>query len=474
MKKRIICWGKDANDKKCFFAFALQSQENRVDGQIIPGEILTQEFENLLANQWRNGEDAQFPEGSIAFQKPLTVTESIVPEGYEVDSPSLLKRSQTEWNFMVMSQKLADLYKQEAEDLKEKIESLTSFDSPTWESLKGFWGKVNEQIREQNLLRDHGNQLRDHSNKLFDQMKELRKKMDNEFKDVSEKNKERLVNAIEEIEQKIESGLSLQPIFNQLKKIQNDLKKSDLTKGHRRKLWDRIDKGFKAVKKKRYGDSDGSETGPDGKSRLEQRYDGLVDVVKRMERSIQRDRNDLNFQKDRINTTSGQLEAEIRKAKLQMIEVRVNSKEEKLNDMKRTLADLEKRLTKEKDREAARQAKKAKEAEVKKAKAAIEQKIAEEISESKDDRKEELDKLLTAANKINESREAKEKAKAERAKKEKKEKPVEGDGELTVTEFISDQVEDIIDTARAVASILGNKIENVIDDLSDKITNEEE
>ena len=469
MKKRIICWGKDTEGKKYFFTFSLQAKENRVDGHIIPGDILTQEFENLLANQWREGGELQFPEGTQEFSTELTVTESVLPEGYELDNHGLLKRSQTEWNFMVMSLKLADLYHQEVEDFKEKVDQLTTFDSPIWESLKTFWGKVSEQIREKNLLRDHASDLHNQTNHLFERMKELRKKMDSEFRHLSEKNKGHISVILDEIDKKIESGLSLQPIFNQLKKVQNDLKKTELTKGHRRKLWDRIDKAFKRVKAKRYGDQgDGKDGGT--KSRLQHRYDGLIEVIKRMERSIQRDRNDLSFQNNRINVTSGQLEAEIRKAKIQMIEERVNSKQEKLDDMKRTQADLEIRLEKEKEREKARQAKKAKQEEISKAKAEIEEKIATEMSGAKAEREDELDKLLTAANAINESRH-----KPKQAPKEKEEDAVpQGDQELTVSEFVSDKLEDIVDTARAVASILGNKIENAIEDMSQKLEKEEE
>ncbi len=457
MKKRIICWGKDKDNNRCFFAFALQVKENRVDGQIIPADMLTQEFENLLANQWREGGDVQFPEGSQAFSTELTVSESIVPEGYVIDNPDLIKRSQSEWNFMVMSQKLADLYHQEVDDFKEKIDHLTSFESPVWESLKTFWGKVNDQIKEKNLLRGHAFELREKTNALFDQMKELRKKMDNEFRDLSEKNKAKVSEWMDEIEQKIDSGLSLQPVFNELKKIQNDLKKMDLTKGHRRKLWDRIDKAFKNVKAKRYGDKGGANGG--GKSRLQNRYDGLLEVITRMERSIKRDRNDLDFQNKRINTTAGQLEAEIRKAKLQMIEERVISKENKLADMLKTKADLEQRLVREKEREAQRAAKKVEEEKIAKAKEQAEKKIAEEMNSAKDNRSEELDKLLQAADKINASRQKKEKK-----EEDKKQAPLTE--ELTITEFVSDKLEDIVDTARAVASVVGNKIEEAIDDLT--------
>lgn len=471
MKKRITSWGKDTEGKKHFFTFDLQARTNKVDGTIIPGDVLTQETENLLNNQWREGGDVPFPEGIQSYSKELTVTESILPEGYELDNPGLLKRSQTEWNFMVMSQKLADLYHQEAEDFKEKIEGLTDFDHAVWESLKTYWNKVNQQIREKNLLRKHANDLHDQTNDLFDKMKSLRKKMDNEFREMSEKNKQKIAEVVEEIENKIESGMSLQPLFNQLKKVQNQLKKTDLTKGHRRKLWDRIDKAFKEVKAKRYGEDAAKDGGP--KSRLQNRYDGLLEVIERMERSIKRDRNDLDFQTKRINTTAGQLEAEIRKAKIQMIEERISSKQAKLDDMKKTKIELEGRLEKEKAKEKEIAAKKAEQEKVKKAKEEIQQKIEEEMSESKVTKEDELNKLLHAAEAINESRSSKKKKEQEKKTSESGSGEPEGDGELRVTEFISDQLEDIVDTARAVAAVVGKKIDEAVHDMQDSAGEEE-
>jgi len=172
-----------------------------------------------------------------------------------------------------------------------------------------------------------------------------------------------------------------------LKKIQNEFKSGKFTKGDRTQIWNRIDGAFKKVKEKKYGANADS-----GGNRLQKRYDGLLTAMDKMGQSIQRDKNDLNFQNKRINNADGQLEAQLREAKLLMIEERIRSKEEKLADMNKTKAELESKLESQKIKEAKRE----KEKEIK-------AKIAEDIKTKQDARAQDAPKLtalgsaLTAA-----------------------------------------------------------------------------
>ncbi len=436
MRTRLVFWGKNADEEKVLIGMNLNDVDSMIDVYIIPESEINENFANQMQDQWRKGQDILFPENHLKVERPLGMAQSMLPDGYTVQREDVLVRAQTEWHFRVLSSKLYRAYQGELDDLKEKLQKLEHFDPGLWEELKGFWSKVQAQAREKNLFRDHANKIRKGTDQLFTEMKKLRKQLDDEFHEISEKHFESFKNQLQEIEKKLQDGLSLHPLFQELKELQQKFRNTKFTRNHRSEVWKRLDGMFKKVKKEKYGDEGSARTSQ--LDRVQRRYDGLLNAIKKMEQSIARDRKDLAFQHDRIENADGSLEAQLRAAKTKMIEERVKSKNEKLEDMVGTRTHLERKLellrTKEKER--------LEREEVRKAKDKIKEKIAQEIKQAEKERLQTDDILKSAETLLDGGQEKAEK----------------------ILETIQEGFEDVVDTIKAVAVVIENNVEQAIED----------
>ncbi len=453
MKNKIVVWGTNEAEEKVLIALELQPDTNKVMLYTFPEALAPEEFVNEMMNTWRADKGTvEFPEGHGALERPLSVADSLLPDNLKVERGDVINRAQTEWHFVVLSTKLHKAYQEELAELKERVSRLGSYDNNLWDELKGFWDKVQEQSRDRNLFRDHADNLRDETNALFEDLKKLRSKLQSEFMEVSQQVFDELNEKMDLIEKKVQAGGGkLGAIFDELKNIQRDYRDAKLSNEHRNKVWNRIDAAFKAAKERRFGPAanEGSVA-----ERHERRLQGLNEAIKRMEGNVKRDEDELNFQRKKIAATEGQLEAQIREAKIKMVEERLNSKREKLNEMYQTRQQVERQIIQTKDKEERRQ-------KMEEAKKVAKEAIAAEVKTS-----------VLEAPKV-ETADAPPPPLAE----EPEEK---GEGMLeSLGNVIEETLEDVSDTVQAVASVLGEKAElaaraamakagDMLDDLRDK------
>ncbi len=478
MKSKLVLWGSNAQDEKCLIAVSLRADENKVDIWTFPESVATEDFYQKMMKEWRDGSGMEMTDATTHIERDLSLSDSLLPDDMKVERGDVVQRAQSEWHFAVLSSKLNESYENQLTELKERVGKLESFDQPTWDKLKEFWDKVQEQVRDRNLFRDHADRLRNNLNELFGEMKTMRSKLDDEFQSLSKEAHDKFFAALDEVERKMESGARVPVLFDELRKLQSMFRESKtLTREHRNKVWDKLDGTFKAVKQKRFGGKPGGDPNAKGGGSMLQgtqhRLDGLLTAIDKMEQSIRRDRNDLDFQMHKINTTDGQLEAQIRQAKLKMIEERVHSKEEKLNEMTATKIELEKRIGSLKEKEARRAAQEAaKEKIVGEMKAAAE--AREDVAEKLDKAAEEIStakgKKAPKAAKVEEPLAAEEPVAAETPADEeapKTEAPRTESILGAVSTIMGESFDDIVDTVKAVASVIGDKIEEAIDDLKE-------
>lgn len=475
MKTKLVLWGTNAQEERVLVALELLPRDNKVNVYEFPETVATEAFYQQMMQEWRVGQPMEFAEGSYTkSEQELTMTDSILPEELKVERGDLVQRAQAEWHFVVLSAKLSDAYHSELAEIRDRIERLDGFDDEIWNNLKDFWDKVQSQVRERNLFRDHANNLRNKTNELFARMKEMRSKLDEQYKETSKANLDRFMERLSEIEQKISDGLRFQNIFDELKEVQRKFKKADFTREHRSKVWERIDAAFKAVKERRFGSS-GEDRSP--VDRINRRYEGLIAAMGKMQRSISRDEEELQFQNRRIETTDGQLEAQIRQAKIVMIEERIRSKEEKFKEMERTKADLEKRMEAAK----AKEEKRKEQEKIEEAKRKAQEKIAEEIKEAAEARSEDEEKLEKAAEALTSKKETPATSDApdtSDAAAESTEKEADAEPKAAVSEdslmdavgtTVGEVVEDAVDTFKAIAKVVGGQIGDALEDLKEKM-----
>ncbi len=444
MRRKLVLWGSNEKDEKILVALELLEKENVVNIYTFPESVATEAFYKEMSDKWKDDVETEFPEGFAKIERKLSVSDSLLPDEIRVERPDLVSRAQAEWHFVVLSSKLYGMYKSELEDLKEKVESISEFDNIIWDELRGFWNKVQSQVNEKNLFREHGASLREKTNHLFEKLKELRKSLEDDFDIQSKKYVASFHQELSEIEAKVEKGLGLSPLFEDLKKVQQKIKDFRFTKDDRNEVWNKIDETFKKLKEKRGNPSEQNNNNNNNLARLEARYNGLVIAIQKMQKSIDFDQKDLDFQTKKVADSDGQLESQLRQAKIRMIEERVKSKQEKLDDMNLTKKELETRLEKEKKRAV----KAEKHERFEEAKEVVKQKIASNIS----DNTKELEKMS----------EKLEKAATEIAPKVKKESFID-----KLTESVEQLVEDVVDTAKAVAEVAGEKLDEFMDKAED-------
>ena len=403
MKTKLVLWGTkgvEETTEKVLLALELIPTTNKVLTWVFEGDAASEEFSKALMDQWRKGQAVAFPEGLEPQEMTLSSSVSLLPEGITTDKGELLARTQTEWIFIVLSTKLFQNYQVELEELQEKIDGLKTYSKDMWESMKGFWAKVQNQVNEQNLFREHTNTLRNRTNELFAQLKRMRSQEDAQFEAEASENYQKVLEKLEPLEQKIDGERpDYQKIFDQLKTLQNEFKSAKLTRNLRSKLWERIDSAFKIVKLKRSPDSS-------PENRLVRRMDGLKAAIEKMEKSIGRDERDLSAQMSKINSGDvSQLETQLREVRAKLIRERIDSKSKKLADMNKTMSELEERHTKniarlEKEKQEAKKilaekAKKEEEAQAKIEEAKVEEvKVEQEVAKEEKEEAPETESVL--------------------------------------------------------------------------------
>ena len=338
MKDKIVFWGTDEKNADILVVLRLRASDNQVDIWTFPKAELEEEFVDKMFQDWDNINVDEFPPNFSHMEQSMTEP-SLLPDTIKANNTEIVNRAEKEWYVKVLTYKLATKLQEEVEQLAEQVKSLTSFEKDAWEMAQSYWDKVNNHFQAHDITREQTSKLRDLINGAFNKLKELRKVDSAQFEQEAKANVEALFAKIDDCFEQLAASKRLNDIFENLKKIQEESKHLKLTRKMHYQVREKLNAAFLAVRNERRNMQS---------RRLESRIKGLNAAIGKMESSIKRDKDNLQFQYNRIeNSRTSQLEMQLREAKIQMINSRIESKQAKLNDMYMTLNNLKEKLEQE-------------------------------------------------------------------------------------------------------------------------------
>lgn len=352
-KERFAIWATNEKDEKILVALKLDTNQFKVFLYSFPEKEINHEFAEQVLNNWVNGEEITFPEGTTEKELELS-DDSLLPENIRVEGKTgAIRQLQNEWSYQLLTAKLWESFNLELDEIKTKAREIKEYSQDLFDQCKSYWERALEYRKEKDLNQDRLDFIKAEINHVFDHLKFLRQNAAKERDEMTEKFKAEFNATIEKINKTLDSGNAhFKTLIDELKQMQAQLKEADMRREVKNSLFDEIQKYFEIVKERR---TQVLGNGNAGNAHRNKRLEGLQGAMDKIQKSLDRDYKDLEYNNKRMeNTGVSKLEVQLREAKLKMIKDRIQSKEEKIADIKRTYAQVEKEIQ---DRAAKRQSK---------------------------------------------------------------------------------------------------------------------
>ena len=331
MKDKIVFWGADEKDNDILVALRLRANDNRVDLWAFPKDKHNEAFFDKMFQNWNDLNPDEFEQPFTYIEQNMSQP-SLLPDNIRTKNADIIARTEKEWYVHILSMKLAEQLENEIGELQAGIDANNEYNQKLWDQTVMFWNRVGLHFQSRDLNRDQSNMLRDKINAIFDKLKVLRRTDNRQFDAENQKNTERVLEQIAEQLRFLEEGRrEPNEVFDNLKRIQDEAKDICFTRDGRTEVRDTLNQAFEAVRAERQNSRN---------KRMDLRLKGLKDAIDKMTKSLEFDQKELEFQETRIGNTSGKLETQLREAQIQMLQNKIASKREKIDDMFKTYNDL--------------------------------------------------------------------------------------------------------------------------------------
>lgn len=346
MNTRLVLWGEIGTDRKALIAIHLDEETAKIHIHAFPKEEVTKEIQDAVFVEWKNGGEYTFPAAAIHWEIDAN-SDTILPEEVKVDRLDVVLQSQHKWGKKLMSSKINQLLTDEVKLLEEKASVVAEYDQSLWDKAKAQWEKIASYQKKNEISWEQTSVLKDKINAVFEALKAV-KRINNENEDqanaVLVKN---YYKRIEDLQAKLIYSDQWKFIFDELKKIQAELKDASIRWNHKRAIYNQVNAIFDDLRKYRMTEVI---------SKTQERIAQLTKILDGLKDSIKRDNESYQMQVEKMqHYTRGKLSVEELKSRFGDILSRTKEKETKAEGIKQTIAQLKADIEKEKRQQAERE-----------------------------------------------------------------------------------------------------------------------
>ncbi len=375
MNTRLVLWGEIGTDRKALVALYLDEEAAKIHIYALPKDEVTKEIQDTLFVEWKNGGDFSFPDNALHWEIDAN-SDSILPEEVKVERVDIVLQSQHKWGKKLMSSKINQLLTDEVRLLEEKTAVLAEYEQSAWDKAKTQWEKIASYQKKNEISWEQTMVLKDKINAIFETLKAI-KRINNENEDQANSVLlKKYENRIEELQSKLIYNDQWKYIFDELKKIQAELKDANIRWNHKRNIYNHINAVFDDLRKYRMTEL---------VSKTQDRISQLTKILKGLKDSIARDNESYQQQVEKMqHYTRGKLSVEELQQRFGNILERTKEKELKAEGIQQTIVQLKAQIDKEKKlhEEREQQRLKKEQEEIAKAQATVEKNNTDELPEN--------------------------------------------------------------------------------------------
>ncbi len=351
MNTRLVLWGEIGTDRKALIAINLDEERAKIHTYAFPREEVTKEVQNALFVVWKNGGEYMFPESVIHWEIDAN-NDSILPEEVKVERLDVVLQSQHKWSKKLMSSKINQLLSDEVKLLEEKASVVAEYDQTIWNKAKAQWEKIASYQKKNEISWEQTTVLKDKINSVFEALKAV-KRINNENEDFANATLiKSYYKRIEDLQAKLIYNDQWKFIFDELKKIQAEIKDINMRWNHKRNIYNQVNAIFDDLRKYRMTEV---------LSRTNGRISQLTKILQGLKDSSSRDVESYNQQVEKMqHYTRGKLSVDELKTRFGYILDKTKEKDEKVAGIEQTIAQLKKDIEKEKKHQEEREQQKLK------------------------------------------------------------------------------------------------------------------